>query len=55
MTTECFKPRKFGAESLLRIQQCNTIITTYLASGLRLTLRQLYYPWGRLWHQARRS
>lgn len=43
MATECFRPRKFGAESLLRISQCNKIIEIYLASGLRLTLRQLYY------------
>ena len=43
MTAECFKTRKFSADSLLRIQQCNSIIAAYLASGLRLTLRQLYY------------
>ena len=38
-----FKDINFRPESLERIKICNEIITEYLASGLRLTLSQLYY------------
>lgn len=38
-----FVTKKFREESMLRIAVANTIITTYLGMGLRLTLRQLYY------------
>lgn len=40
---ESFKEIKFRADSLAMINTCNTIIDQYLAQGLRLTLRQLYY------------
>lgn len=33
----------FRGNSLLRIQQCIEIVDEYMADGLRLTLRQLYY------------
>jgi hypothetical protein len=38
-----FRATKFKPDSQLRIEQCNDIIDQYLAQGLRLTLRQLYY------------
>jgi len=38
-----FVTKNFRADSLEKIETANTIITTYLAAGLRLTLRQLYY------------
>jgi hypothetical protein len=40
---EAFKNVRFRAESLVLIEQCNTIIDDYQSQGLRLTLRQLYY------------
>lgn len=40
---EKFADHNFRAEALHRIKQCNTIIADYMAEGLRLTLRQLYY------------
>jgi hypothetical protein len=43
MTTEKFKSKHFGPDALERIDKCNEIIDDYLAQGLRLTLRQLYY------------
>lgn len=38
-----FRATKFKPESEARINQCNHVIDQYLAQGLRLTLRQLYY------------
>lgn len=38
-----FKDINFKSDSLAMITTCNTIIDEYLAAGLRLTLRQLYY------------
>ena len=38
-----FRATKFKPDSQLRIEQCNDIIDQYLAQGLKLTLRQLYY------------
>jgi hypothetical protein len=43
MATEEFKFTRFGSKSLTRINYCNEVIESYLAQGLRLTLRQLYY------------
>lgn len=43
MACEAFKEVKFKAESLERIELCNSIIESYQEQGLRLTLRQLYY------------
>lgn len=40
---ETFKDIKFKDKSLRMIEECNQIIQTYTESGLRLTLRQLYY------------
>lgn len=40
---EEFRNKNFRDEALLRIDQCNVIITDYIGQGLRLTLRQLYY------------
>jgi hypothetical protein len=40
---EMFRAVNFRAESLKRIDQCNSIIEEYQDQGLRLTLRQLYY------------
>jgi hypothetical protein len=40
---EMFRSKRFGEGALLRIDLCNGIINDYLAQGLRLTLRQLYY------------
>lgn len=38
-----YKPWKPKPASLQRVQDCNTVISSYLAQGYRLTLRQLYY------------
>lgn len=43
MARQRYKRLDFKAESLERIELCNQIIAEYLAQGLRLTLRQLYY------------
>lgn len=43
MSYERFRNVSFRPASLDRIRQCNAIITSYQAMGLRLTLRQLYY------------
>ena len=43
MAYEQFKETKFRAPSLALIASCDDIITSYLADGMRLTLRQLYY------------
>lgn len=40
---ELFKEISFRSESKKMIDLCNEIIDEYLAQGLRLTLRQLYY------------
>lgn len=40
---EKFKSVNFRPDSLDRINVCNEIISEYLAAGLKLTLRQLYY------------
>lgn len=40
---ERFKEMSFRPDSLARIELCNEIVDDYLAAGLRLTLRQLYY------------
>jgi hypothetical protein len=43
MAKKWFLDKNMRADSLKRIEQCNEIIDDYLAQGLRLTLRQLYY------------
>lgn len=40
---ETFKEIKFRQESLELISHCDAVINEYLAQGLKLTLRQLYY------------
>lgn len=40
---EFFRETNFRPESLELLRQCELIIDRYLAQGLRLTLRQLYY------------
>lgn len=40
---EAFLDLNFSDEKRLRVKQANDIINRYLAQGLRLTLRQLYY------------
>lgn len=40
---QAFKDCNFRADSLARIEKCNSIIADYRRQGLRLTLRQLYY------------
>lgn len=40
---QAFIAKKFKDTSLVLINQCNEVATNYLAQGLRLTLRQLYY------------
>src|SRR5574337_111756 len=40
---EAFIDANFSEEKLSRIEQANEIIASYLAQGLKLTLRQLYY------------
>lgn len=39
----CYTPKRFGADSLKRIEQANTIIREYADAGYTLTLRQLFY------------
>jgi hypothetical protein len=39
----CYVPRKFKAETQEVIDQANVICSEYAASGLSITLRQLYY------------
>jgi hypothetical protein len=43
MAREQFRTKDFREDSLARIRECNEIIDGYMAQGLRLTLRQLYY------------
>lgn len=43
MAREQFKTVRFSSQSRERIDLCNEIISDYLAQGLKLTLRQLYY------------
>jgi hypothetical protein len=43
MAFQCFKPKRFGADSLELIEVCNEIINEYLVDGYQLTTRQLYY------------
>jgi hypothetical protein len=43
MTIETFRTTRFGTKAQSLIEQCNSIVDYYLADGLRLTLRQLYY------------
>lgn len=43
MGKQAFKKISFSAEKLDLIDTCNHIIADYVAQGLRLTLRQLYY------------
>jgi hypothetical protein len=44
---ECFIPRRFEAEAAATIDQINNIIEEYQAQGFTLTLRQLFYQFGR--------
>jgi len=39
-----FMTKNFGSAARERIDLCNEVIAAYLKMGLRLTLRQLYYP-----------
>jgi hypothetical protein len=39
----CYQECNFRSKTLALIEQCNSIIAEYIADGLRLTLRQLYY------------
>ncbi len=43
MSRQLFREVRFSQDSLRKISLCNEIIDEYLAQGLRLTLRQLYY------------
>lgn len=43
MSKDTFKTVAFRDQTRDMIAQCNQVINTYLAQGLRLTLRQLYY------------
>lgn len=43
MARQCFRDKRFSAQSAERIARCNAIIAEYQGQGLRLTLRQLYY------------
>lgn len=43
MSKEAFIEVNFREQSLEMLELCNSIIDIYLAQGLRLTLRQLYY------------
>ena len=38
-----YETKNFNTSTLALIEQANAIIRNYLAQGLRLTLRQLYY------------
>lgn len=40
---QAFITKRFEDTSLALIGQCNEVVTSYLAQGLRLTLRQIYY------------
>ena len=40
---QAFLNIRFGAERSAKIEVCNQVVNDYLAQGLRLTLRQLYY------------
>lgn len=42
-TFRCYVPRRFSAESIVRLELANSIISEYEAAGFQLTLRQLYY------------
>jgi hypothetical protein len=39
----CYTPKKFSPATQAVVNTANAIIATYLADGLKLTLRQLYY------------
>lgn len=39
----CYQDKRFNDRSRLTIQRINSIIRTYRAQGLDLTLRQLFY------------
>jgi hypothetical protein len=43
VTVECFRRRRFREASLSLIEALSEIASEYLAVGLRLTVRQLYY------------
>lgn len=43
MSYQEYRYKRFRAEALQRIDECNAILDDYQAQGLRLTLRQLYY------------
>lgn len=43
MARECYRNKDFRPASRALITRCNDIIESYMAQGLRLTLRQLYY------------